>query len=179
MRDPSLRRLVLLLLLVGGALLACPRASLGQAVNDPRPRLQAGLGLLPGLGAQFAYVEPRNLYTREVALFVDVSPGLGGGEGSVQVSGALGGALRVFNIGRLFGRAPVETDLDVGARLGPGLFFALNDVSKETKNQQFSIFFEPFVRFTSTFGTGTVFFLEAGSQRPLVRGGFWFPLGAR
>lgn len=138
--------------------------------------LQVGLGVLPGVGLEAGYLSPRSWYTREAILYVDSSPQFAGGEGSVQVSAGIGAAIRILAITRLFSNAPyIGNDLDFGLRFGPGLFFAIDETPAE-KNQRFSLFLEPFIRYTSTFTGGQQFFAEAGVQRPFLRAGFWFRL---
>ncbi len=163
------------------ALLALAPALLGpawgQGAPPGRPRfLQAGVGVVPGGGVQLALVSPRSIITVEGAFYADVTPTFGGGEGSVQFSAGVGGALRPLQLARLLtNTAPTRYDVDFGLRLGPGLFFAFNE-TRAAKNQRFSLFLEPFLRFTTELASGRTVFAEAGIQRPLLRAGFWFAL---
>lgn len=152
--------------------MASPYAS---AQVDRMPRLQAGVGVLPGIGVQGGYIAPRSFYTIEGVLYVDGAPPFAGGEGNVQVAGGLGGAIRIFGILRTLGSPGYAgRDLDVGLRFGPSLFFTVGESSR-TENP-FSLFLEPFVRATSTFGGGRTLFAELGIQKPFLRAGAWFDL---
>lgn len=161
--------LVLLLLLTG---LDTNEAN-AQLASGGRGYLQAGVAVIPGVGLQASYVQPRPLYTMEGALYVDFSPSFAGGEGSVQLSGGLGGALRIFGIMRALGDpASAGTDLDFGFRLGPALFFALGESSRS--ENPFSLFMEPYGRFSTDLGNDRVGFIELGLQRPVLRAGLVF-----
>ncbi len=145
-----------------------------QPLNAGRPGVaQVGLGAVPGLGLQAGYVAPRSVITTEGMLYVDVTPSFGGGEGSVQISAGIGGALRPLRLARLLtGADPPSYDLDFGLRFGPGLFFAFNE-TRARKNQRFSLFLDPYARFSSALNTRRTFFIEAGIQRPILRAGIW------
>ena len=163
--------------IVAGALLfaltpVIPAAGQGGRLPSLR-QLQVGLGAVPGIGIQAGYVAPRSFYTIEGMLYTDAVPGFSGGEGSVQVSAGIGAALRPLGILRTFGETNYPYDLDVGLRFGPGLFFAFNE-TRVSKNQRFSLFLEPFVRFSTRLASGRMVFAEAGIQRPLLRAGLWF-----
>lgn len=137
--------------------------------------LQAGLGVIPGIGLQGAYVQSRALYTIEGALYVDFTPPFADGEGSVQLSGAVGGALRAFGIVRaLGGPSQSNSDLDIGFRLGPSLVFALGE-STRTENP-FSLFLEPYGRFSTELTPDRTAFVELGLQRPILRIGLIFEM---
>ncbi len=141
----------------------------------PERQLQAGLGVIPGVGLQSGMVLPRGFYTIEGVAYVDVTPPYGGGEGSVQVSGGLGGSIRILGIIRALGNPGYRArDIDVGLRFGPSLFFAIGESSRG--ENPFSLFFDPFVRLTSTLGGSRVFFAELGLQRPVLRAGLVFDL---
>lgn len=147
-----------------------------SAQMDPgRTYVQAGVGAIPGVGFQGALVQTRALYTIEGAFYVDFTPRFVGGEGSVQVSGALGGAIRAFGIVRALGESSrYHSDLDIGFRLGPSLVFAM---SESTRNENpFSLFLEPYGRFATEVTTDRTIFVELGLQRPILRAGLIFDL---
>lgn len=164
---PLLRALpaLLTLLLAAAPVLAQPVQTTGK--------LQLGLGILPGLGAQVGYLSPGAFFVTEGMVFVDGVPPFLGGEGTVQVSVGGGGAIRTLGIARLFSEEGFEGyDVDFGARFGPALAFSTNETRAE-KNQRFSLFFDPYLRFVTRFNERFTVFAEAGAQRPLVRGGLW------
>lgn len=166
------RSLWIALLLVGSGVL--PGSARGQAAGDAR-YLQAGAAVIPGLGVQGGYITPRSFYTVEGMLYVDGSPGFAGGEGSLQVSGGLGGALRILGVLRAVGSPGYQgKNLDVGLRFGPSLFFAFGPSSRD--ENPFSLFLEPFARATTTLGSSRILYVELGVQRPLLRAGLWFAL---
>lgn len=137
--------------------------------------IQAGAGVIPGIGLQGGYVAPRSFFTVEGMLYVDGSPSFAGGQGSVQLSGGLGGAIRILGILRAVGGPGYQNrDFDVGLRFGPSLFFTVGESSRG--ENPFSLFLEPFLRATSTLGGNRVFFAELGIQRPVLRAGVWFEL---
>jgi hypothetical protein len=146
--------------------------------------VQGGLALVPGLGAQVGGVQAGRVFTREAMLQVDYRPAFIGESGGVQVSVAFGASVRVYGILRTIGNEqarlhPLVEHVDVGVRIGPGLFFE-PDETRADKNQRLRPFFDPFVRFTSdAFAGGSgerPFFAEIGVQRPYVRLGFWWSL---
>ncbi len=135
--------------------------------------LQLGVGLLPGLGAQVGYLSPGAFFVTEGLVFVDGVPPFLGGEGTVQVSVGGGGAIRTLGIARLFSEESFTGyDVDFGARFGPALAFG-TDETRADKNRRFSLFFDPYLRFVTRPGERFTFYVEAGAQRPLVRGGLW------
>lgn len=146
------------------------------AAQDTRmPHVQLGAGVLPGIGVQAGYIAPRGFYTVEGILYVDGSPRFAGGEGSVQVAGGLGGAIRILGILRTVGSPGyMGQDFDVGLRFGPSLFFTVGESSRG--ENPFSLFLEPFLRATSNFGGDRIFFAEIGIQRPFLRAGIWLGL---
>lgn len=165
-------RLAALLLL--GLITAAPHDVAAQ-FDSSRGYVQVGLGVLPGVGLQGGYVGPKAFYTVEGIAYVDGSPPFAGGEGSVQISGGLGGSIRLFGIMRVLGSPDYSgRDVDIGLRFGPSLFFSLGESSRD-KNP-FSLFVDPFVRLTSRLDDSRVFFIEAGTQRPILRGGLWLSL---
>lgn len=162
---------VTLLLLTLGVVTS-GRAS-GQAPGQQY--IQAGAGVIPGIGIQGGYVAPRSFFTVEGIVYVNGSPPFAGGQGSVQVSGGLGGAIRVLGIFRTIGGPGHQgRDFDVGLRFGPGLFFTVGESSRS--ENPFSLFLEPFLRATSTFGGEHIFFAELGIHPPVLRAGIWFEL---
>lgn len=150
-------------------------AARAHAQIDPTPHIQLGFGAVPGIGLEAGYVSPRSFYTVEGVLYVDGTPPFAGGQGSVQISGGLGGAIRVLGIMRVIGSPEnVGRDFDVGLRFGPSLFFTVGESSRE--ENPFSLFLEPFLRFSSSFGEDRMYFAELGIQRPFLRAGLWFRL---
>jgi hypothetical protein len=135
---------------------------------------QVGVGAIPGVGLQGKFVQPRALYTIEGGLYADFSPSFAGGEGSFHLAGGLGGAIRTFGIARAVGSPGFLSDLDVGMRIGPALFFALGESSRA--ENPFSLFLEPFARFSTSLGENRIFFGEIGLQRPILRAGLFIPL---
>lgn len=159
---------VLILAVVG----VVPHSAHGQLAPGGR-YLQAGLAVIPGIGAQASFLQPSTLYTVEGALYVDFSPQFSGGEGSIQVSGGIGGALRIFGIARAIGNAGSGgTDLDVGFRFGPALYFPLGESSRA--ENPFSLFLDPYGRFITELGGNRIGFVELGLQRPILRAGLVF-----
>lgn len=149
---------------------------LPAALAQGEGRIQAGVGLVPGIGVYGGYLSAHSFYTAEASVYADATPQFLGGEGSVLVSLGLGGAIRPLGLIRMIGNASATSyDIDVGLRLGPALFFAFNE-TKGTKNQRFNLFLEPFIRLTSRLARGNTFFVEAGIQRPLFRAGLWFSI---
>ncbi len=157
------------------ALLGLPQAGAAQPGAAGGRYVQGGLAVLPGIGLSVGYVGPRSFYTVEGLLYADASPPFGGRESSLQVSAGLGVALRPLGVLRTIGGASYAYDVDFGLRFGPSLFFA-SRTSRARKNQQFSLFLEPFLRFSTRARSGRIFFVEAGTQRPLLRAGLWFRL---
>lgn len=156
-------------------LLWWPREGAAQAGTSGRRYVQTGLAALPGIGLQAGYVGPRSFFTVEAMFYVDASPSFGDGEGSLQVSGGLGGAIRPLGVVRTIGNANYSYDFDLGLRFGPSLFFATN-ATRSDKNQQFSLFLDPFIRFAWRLGSGRIIYVEVGGQRPVLRAGLWFSL---
>lgn len=140
--------------------------------------MQSGLGIVPGLGAQVGGVLAGRVFTREVLLQIDYRPTFIGESGGVQTSVAFGGSVRVYGILRTIGNenarlTPLIDHVDVGFRIGPGLFFLPNE-TRADKNQRFRPFFDPYLRLTSdAFGARPVY-VEIGVQRPVLRAGVWF-----
>ena len=166
----TFRFLTLVFLLATGWLF--PRDAAAQLEPEGR-YVQAGLGVIPGIGVQAAFLQPSTLYTIEGALYVDFSPSFSDGEGSIQVSGGVGGALRIFGIARAVGNSgSAGTDLDVGFRFGPALFFPLGESSRA--ENPFSLFLDPYGRFITELGNNRLGFVELGLQRPILRAGLIF-----
>ena len=132
--------------------------------------LQLGIGVLPGVGMQAAYIDQRRMYTRDAVFYGHVQPGFFENDGSVQVSGALGFSVRIIGIlvttGAISDRG---YDIDIGARLGPGLTFGFSETPLE-KNQRFSLTLEPTLRMIKEIGSRR-YYLETGIVRPSIRMG--------
>lgn len=134
--------------------------------------IQAGLGGWPGAGIQFVHIQARSIYSLEVLSSVDTE--LWKERTPVYVSAGVGAALRPLGILRVIGQADYSYDLYLGVRFGPALTF-LNKQTRAEKNRQFSLFLDPFLRYTRPVGQQTAF-IEIGSQRPSLRVGLWIPL---
>ena len=154
--------------LVGGAAESAAQGGVGV-----RRALQVGLAVVPGVGVQLGYVGPRSIYTVEGLLYADGQPSLGSGESTLQLSGGIGAALRPLGVVRTIGNADYRYDFDFGVRFGPSLFFTTG-ATRADKNQQFSLFLDPFIRFSSRFRNGRIYFVEIGPQKPALRFGLWF-----
>lgn len=164
---------IILLLFCGGALIVPHGAAHAQEAGQRY--VQAGIGIIPGIGLQGGYMRPSSFYTVEGTLYVDGSPRFAGGQGSIQVSGGLGGAIRILGIIRAIGSPGYQNrDFDIGLRFGPSLFFTVGESSRD--ENPFSLFLEPFLRTTSSLGRDHIFFAELGIQRPILRAGIWFEL---
>lgn len=153
--------------------LGLPIGSAAQGGAVGRSYVQTGLAALPGVGVQVGYVGPHSIYTLEGMLYADGQPALGEGESTLKLSGGLGAALRPLGVVRTIGNANYAYDFDIGVRFGPSLFFTTG-ATRSDKNQQFSLFLDPFVRFSSRFRDGRIFYLELGPQQPVFRFGLWF-----
>lgn len=137
--------------------------------------VQAGLAALPGAGLEVGYVGPSAIFTVEGLLYVQSTPTFLGGPGDAKFSLGLGGAIRPLGVIRTIGETDYAYDVDIGLRFGPSLFFA-NNATRADKNQQFSLFLDPFVRFATRLGNGRILFAEAGTQDPILRLGIWLGL---
>ncbi|MXW15177.1 MAG: hypothetical protein F4Z76_09705 [Rhodothermaceae bacterium] len=134
--------------------------------------IQAGLGGWPGAGMQFVHIQARSIYSLEVLASVDTE--LWKERTPVYVSAGVGAALRPLGILRVIGQANYSYDLYLGIRFGPALTF-LHEQTRAEKNRQFSLFLDPFLRYTRPVGQQTAF-IEIGAQRPSLRIGLWIPL---
>ena len=151
-----------------------PAPTLGQSAPAGN-HLQIGPAALPHLGLQTGLVMAQNIFTREAILTTDITEVFGGGTGSIQFSLGLGAGIRLLGIGRTIGNTGYRGyDLDVGVRFGPALSFGFQE-TRLSKNQRFSLFAEPFVRFTRVFGN-RLFFAETGLHRAALRLGLWVDL---
>lgn len=157
------------------AWLAFAPESAAQGNVSGRRFLQGGVAAFPGVGLQLGYVGRHSFYTVEGMFSADGQPSLGEGESTLRVSGGLGAAMRPLGVVRTIGNADYPYDFDLGVRFGPSLFFTTG-ATRADKNQQFSLFLDLFLRFSSRFRNGRIFFLELGTQQPIVRAGLWFNL---
>ncbi len=153
--------------------LAFPAESAAQGGAVGRTYLQTGLAVWPGVGVQLGYVGPHSIYTLETMIYAEGQPDFGEGESTLQLSGGIGAALRPLGVVRTIGNTDYRYDFDFGVRFGPSLFFTTG-ATRADKNQQFSLFLDPFIRFSSRFGNGRIFFVEIGPQKPVLRFGLWF-----
>ena len=128
--------------------------------------LQLGAGVWPGAGVEVGYVRWGSVYSLEIVLYTAASPWHS--EFPLFVSAGFGGTLRPIGILREIGRVDYDYDLDLGVRVGPSLFFK-QDASRADKNRQFSLFIDPFVRYSWAVFPSDRLFVEVGSQRPRVR----------
>ncbi|MDE2835131.1 MAG: hypothetical protein OXM02_11530 [Bacteroidota bacterium] len=128
--------------------------------------LQAGAGIWPGAGLQAGYVRWGSVHSLEIVFYTSSSPWRN--EIPLFVSAGFGGTLRPIGILQEIGRADYGYDLDLGVRVGPSLFFKQN-ASRADKNRQFSLFIDPFVRYSYQIFTADRFFTELGAQRPRLR----------
>lgn len=157
--------------LVVASLLVVPASA---QLETNQNQFQIGLGLIPGVGLQGMFVQPRALYTIEGGLYADFTPPFAGGEGSFHLAGGLGGSIRAFGIARAMGTPGFQSDLDIGMRIGPALFFAIGESSRS--ENPFSLFLEPFARFSFPLAENRMFFGEIGLQRPVLRAGIFVGL---
>lgn len=134
--------------------------------------IQIGLGGWPGAGIQFVHIQARSIYSLEVLASVDTE--FWKERNPVYISAGVGAALRPLGILRVIGQANYPYDLYLGIRFGPSLTF-LHKQTRAEKNRQFSLFLDPFLRYTQPVGQRTAF-IEFGSQRPSLRVGLWIPL---
>ena len=147
-----------------------PSEAEAQIGVGPTSQLQIGLAGLPAGGVQFGFVRARSFLTTESFIYAEGTPPAFG-EGRLQLSAGFGGAVRLFGLSRLLGSTAwyVATyNLDLGLRLGPSLAFAERETTAD-KNQRFSLFLEPFLRFAPGLNEDWTLFFEAGTQRPYVR----------
>lgn len=107
-----------------------------------------------------------SVYSLEIVLYASSSPWRK--EIPLFVSAGFGGSLRPMGILREIGRADYSYDLDVGIRVGPSLFFKQN-ASRADKNRQFSLFVDPFVRYSHQVFPTDQIYVELGPQRPRMR----------
>lgn len=156
-------------------LLALPAPSLGQSGTAGVAFVQGSVAVVPGVGAQVGYVGARSFFTVEGLFYVGGSPVLGRGERTFKFSLGLGGALRPLGVLRTIGGATHSYDIDLGLRFGPSLLFSTRP-TRATKNQQFSLFLDPFLRVTRRLRSGRILFAELGPLRPAIRVGAWFTL---
>ena len=159
--------------LVLAALLVLAPESAAQGNISGRRYLQMGMAAFPSVGMQLGYVGRRSFSTVEGTRVADGKPSLGEGESTLRVSGGLGAALRPLGVVRTIGNADYPYDFDFGVRFGPSLFLNTR-ATRSDKNQQFSLFLDLFLRFSSRFRNGRIFFFELGTQQPSIRAGLWF-----
>lgn len=141
-------------------------SSLASQAQDPR--LQVGVGVLPGVGGFAARSAPTLfVLTQEVALYSDVTLG---DNSRILVAAGVGGAVQINRILELAqNRRAGVVGFDVGIRLGPSFYYSLTDQSAEQEVRSFRVMFDPFVRGTYRMRSGRVFFVELGAQAPDFR----------
>ena len=134
--------------------------------------IQLGAGALPAVGVEIGYIDVGDIFTRETTVFGHLRPRFGSDEEELQVSAGVGVGLRIIGgLETLTLITPRRWDLHVGLRFGPSLLFRRNETQAE-KNQRFSLFLDPHVRFTVTPARQT-YFVEVGVQKPVIRAGVW------
>lgn len=144
----------------------------GYSALAQSSQLQVGLGAWPGAGFQAGHVLARSVYTLEVITSADSE--IWKERTPLHLSAGVGTALRPLGILRVIGRANYAYDLYLGVRFGPALTF-LQNATRAEKNRQFSLFLDPYIRYTASIGRQPVF-VEIGSQRPSLRFGLWIGL---
>lgn len=146
---------------------------MAAAQDEVRPRmLQVGPAVWPGLGAQIGLIRLRTIYTLETVLYLNGHLGLGDHRSSVQLSGGFGAALRPLGIVRAIGNAEYAYDVSLGMRFGPSLLFVARP-TRSDKNRQFSLFLDPYVRFSTRVLQHQIAFVELGPIKPSLRFGLW------
>jgi hypothetical protein len=135
--------------------------------------IQLGAGALPAVGLQAGYLDAGDIFTREATVYGHLRPRFRSDEEELQVSAGIGVGLRI--IGGLETMTliyPRIWDIHVGMRFGPSLVFRRNETEAE-QNRRFSLFLDPYARFTLTPRGRQTYFLEAGVQKPAIRAGVW------
>ncbi len=151
--------------------LACPPTSHSQPA--PGDIIQIGPAAIPNVGMQIGYVAAGPAFTREASGYIEVVPRFRSNREALHVAAGLGAGVRIIGtLETLTLITPRAWDVHLGFRFGPGLVFAREE-TRGARNQRFSLFLEPFVRFITTIRGGTVYFLEVGIQRPAIRAGIW------
>lgn len=163
---PHLAALLLLL-----TVLALPAQA--QDGLDSAPRVQLGVGVLPGTGVFLAYSAPKfSVFTQEGALYADYTPRVVGGSGRLLAAVGVGGSIRALRIlGIVTDFEPGRLDLDAGLRLGPSFYYAFFERTAEEEARSFRVMTDAFTRGTLQLGGGRVVFVELGTQAPGLRGG--------
>ncbi len=161
------------LLLLGFAVFFIVPALSAQAFPPSQRFIQAGGGIVPGIGIQGGYFSRGDFITTEVAGYFHMVPALLGGESTFLFSLGAGGSLRILHILNMAGTTDVpDYQFDAGLRLGPSFFYV---VGGENANP-FSLFLDLFVRGARELPDGRTLFVELGIHEPLVRAGFWIRL---
>lgn len=156
------------ILLLASSLLTAQQSA-AQIPGDAE-LLQIGLGVLPGAGLQLGYVDQKRMYTRDAVFYGHVQPGIFENGGSVQASATIGFSLRVIGMLETINAIDERRyDIDIGARLGPGLTFAFDETPLQ-KNQRFSLTLEPVLRLARGINKYR-YYIETGIVRPSVRFG--------
>ena len=140
-----------------------------------QPRLQVGLGAVPGAGIQLGYVDVHSVYTIETAFYGELKPSLGRSRAALVTSGGVGVSFRPLGALRVIGQADFGYDLDLGVRFGPSLQFT-HRATRSDKNKQFRLFLDPFLRLVKPRSGGGAFYAEIGPLRPVLRLGAWLRL---
>ena len=132
--------------------------------------LQAGLAGWPHIGVQAGYIDLHTMYTLETVVQADIDAFAS--RQALHVAGGVGVSILPLSIWRAIGQVDYGYDLDLGIRFGPRLHF-VEHPTRDDKNEQFSLFIDPFLRFRKHWDSlGHAFYLEIGSTRPIIRTGF-------
>ncbi len=135
--------------------------------------IQLGAGVLPAVGLQAGYLDVGDIFTREATVYGHLRPRFRSDEEELQVSAGIGVGLRIVGgLETLTLIYPRIWDVHVGMRFGPSLAFRRNETEAE-QNRRFSLFLDPYIRFTITPRGRQTYFLEAGVQKPAIRAGVW------
>ncbi len=154
------------------ALVLAPGDAVAQSLRFS-DTIQLGAAALPGVGVQLGYLDVGDLFTREATVSGHLRPRFASDEEDLQVSAGVGVGLRVVGgLETLTLIYPRKWDLHLGLRFGPSLLFRRNETPAE-RNQRFSLFIDPFLRFTLTPRGSQTYFLEAGVHKPVIRAGVW------
>ena len=168
------RLLLLALLVLALLVLALPASAQSEGADlGSGPRVNLGVGVLPGTGVFVGYAAPRlAVFTVEGALYADYTPRVVGGSGRLLTAVGVGGGVRALRLAAaVTDLEPGPLDVDLGLRLGPSFYSAFFERTAEEEARSFRVMLEAFARGTLQLGSGRVVFVEFGGQAPSLRGG--------